>query len=44
MRAIKSRAEQRMMVKAAEATAAGYAAAARAIRPGRTERDIQRAP
>jgi Xaa-Pro aminopeptidase len=43
MRAIKSRAELAMMVKAAEATAEGYAAAAKAIRPGANERDVQRA-
>jgi Xaa-Pro aminopeptidase len=43
MRALKSRAELGVMAKAANATAAGYAAAAKAIRPGRNERDIQRA-
>lgn len=43
MRAIKSRAELAMMEKAAEATASGYIAAARAIRPGATEREIQHA-
>lgn len=43
MRAIKSKAEVAVMVKAAEATAAGYAAAAAAIRPGANERDVQRA-
>lgn len=43
MRAIKSRAELGVMKQAAGATAAGYAAAARAIRPGANERDVQRA-
>src|SRR5262249_51725474 len=43
MRAIKSRAEVAVMGKAIAATAAGYAAAAGAIRPGQNERDIQRA-
>ncbi len=42
MRAIKSRAELAVMTRAAVATAAGYAAAARAIRPGKNEREIQR--
>lgn len=43
MRAIKSRAELAVMMSAAAATAAGFAAAARAIHPGQTERDVQRA-
>lgn len=43
MRAIKSKAELGVMQRAIEATAAGYAAAARAIRPGATEREVQRA-
>ena len=43
MRAIKSRAELGVMKQAVRATAAGYAVAARTIRPGRNERDVQRA-
>jgi Xaa-Pro aminopeptidase len=43
MRAIKSKAELAMMERAAGATASGYAAAARAIRPGANEREVQRA-
>lgn len=41
MRAVKSKAEIEMMQRAASATAAGYQAAAAAIRPGATERSIQ---
>jgi Xaa-Pro aminopeptidase len=43
MRAIKSRPELGVLKQAAAATAAGYAAAAKAIRPGANERDVQRA-
>jgi Xaa-Pro aminopeptidase len=43
MRAVKSEAELGVMRKAASATAAGFAAAARAIRPGMNERDVQKA-
>lgn len=43
MRAIKSKTELAVMAKAAEATAAGYATAAAAIKPGANERDVQRA-
>jgi Xaa-Pro aminopeptidase len=42
MRAVKSECELAVMRRAAEATAAGYRAAARAIRPGVNEREIQR--
>lgn len=41
MRAIKSKAEIGLMKKAAQATTLGYAAAARFIRPGVTEGEIQ---
>jgi Xaa-Pro aminopeptidase len=41
MRAIKSKAEIQMLQRAAEASAAGYRAAARAIRPGAKERQVQ---
>jgi len=43
MRAVKSAAELRMMRRAAEATAAGYAAAYAVIRPGAREADVQEA-
>jgi Xaa-Pro aminopeptidase len=43
VRAVKTEAELAVMRRAAEATAAGYRAAARAIRPGANERDVQRA-
>ncbi len=43
LRAVKSAAELNLMRRAAEATAAGYAAAMRAIRPGVTELGVQRA-
>ncbi|MFN0133320.1 MAG: aminopeptidase P N-terminal domain-containing protein [Phycisphaerales bacterium] len=43
MRAVKSAREVREVERAAGATAAGYAAAARMIRPGVAERDVQRA-
>jgi Xaa-Pro aminopeptidase len=43
MRAVKSRSELAVMRSAVDATAAGYQAAARAIRPGVNERDVQRA-
>jgi Xaa-Pro aminopeptidase len=43
MRAVKSEAELAVVRRAVEATAAGFAAAAAAIRPGLNERDIQRA-
>ena len=43
MRAIKSRGELAVMSKAAKATAAGYIAAAKAIRPGASEQEVQRA-
>jgi len=43
MRAIKSRAELAVMEQAAAATATGYTAAAKAIRPGATERAVQHA-
>ena len=42
MRAIKSRAEMGVMEKAAAATASGYRAVARAIKPGVNEAEIQR--
>jgi Xaa-Pro aminopeptidase len=43
MRAVKSEAEIAVMRKAVVATNAGFSAAAKAIRPGANERDIQRA-
>jgi Xaa-Pro aminopeptidase len=43
LRAVKSDAEVGVMRRAAEASAAGYRAAARAIRPGVNEREVQRA-
>jgi Xaa-Pro aminopeptidase len=43
MRAVKSKGEIGMMERAAEATAAGYRAAAGAIRPGASERQVQTA-
>ncbi len=43
LRAVKSEAEIAVLRRAAEATSAGYRAAAKAIRPGVGERDIQRA-
>ncbi|MEX2219905.1 MAG: Xaa-Pro peptidase family protein [Phycisphaerales bacterium] len=43
LRAVKSGAELAVMRKAVEATHAGFAAAAVAIRPGANERDVQRA-
>lgn len=43
MRAIKTPAEIAVMKRAAAATAAGYEAALKAIRPGANERDVQRA-
>lgn len=43
MRAVKSKAELAVLARAAEATAAGYRAAAAAIRPGVNESDVQRA-
>lgn len=43
MRAVKSPAEVALMRRAAAATAAGFRAAARAIRPGVNESDVQRA-
>jgi Xaa-Pro aminopeptidase len=43
MRAIKSKSELVTMRRAADATAEGYRAAARAIRPGANERDVRRA-
>jgi Xaa-Pro aminopeptidase len=43
MRAVKSEGEIAQMRRAAEATAAGFRAAAGAIRPGASERDVQRA-
>jgi Xaa-Pro aminopeptidase len=42
LRAVKSEAEVAMLRRAAEATRAGFAAAARALGPGKNERDIQR--
>jgi Xaa-Pro aminopeptidase len=42
MRAIKSRTEVAVMEKAAAATASGYAAVARAIKPGVNESEVQR--
>lgn len=43
LRAIKSAAELNLMKRAAEATAAGYQAAVKTIRPGVTEAQVQRA-
>jgi Xaa-Pro aminopeptidase len=43
LRAVKSEAELAVMRRAAAATATGFAAAARAIRPGTNEREVQRA-
>ena len=43
LRAVKSAAEQRLMQKAIDASAAGYEAAVAAIRPGTGERDIHHA-
>lgn len=43
MRAIKSKAELAVMQQAADASAEGFAAALQVIRPGVTEREIQRA-
>lgn len=43
MRAVKSKAELACMGRAIEATAAGFAAGARAARAGANERDVQRA-
>jgi Xaa-Pro aminopeptidase len=43
MRAVKSEAEVGVMRKAVAATHAGFLAAAKAIRPGANERDVQRA-
>jgi Xaa-Pro aminopeptidase len=43
MRSVKSAAEINLMKRAAEATAAGYTAAMKAIRPGVTEAQVQRA-
>ena len=43
LRAVKSEAEQGLMARAISATAAGYAAAIGAIRPGADERDIAQA-
>jgi Xaa-Pro aminopeptidase len=43
LRAVKSRAELAVLQQAADATAAGYRAAAAAIRPSANERDVQRA-
>jgi Xaa-Pro aminopeptidase len=42
MRAVKSAAELAVLRRAIDATHAGFKAAARAIRPGKNERDIQR--